>query len=263
MKAKRNLMIGLVVLLVILAVGVFAAQTVSDRADAASASADATIPLTSLTSSADVESFGYTWQGDTLNFEQRQEVVESESESTSETADDSASASASEETEPETETVWYLADDPEYQLDQSTVSSMLTAFANLEASRQLTEVSEEYGLDEPTLTFWMTADGETTTWVCGATNDVTGTIYLQKQGEDTVYLVDSTKVTVFEKSRMDLADTSASTEDIASSEATSSEATSGEAASSESTSSEDTSGEAASSEATSSEATSSEATSAE
>ena len=51
----------------------------------------------------------------------------------------------------------------------------------------------------------MTANGETTTWICGATNDVTGTVYLQKQGEDTVYLVDTNKVTVFEKSRMDLA----------------------------------------------------------
>ena len=38
MKAKRNLMIGLVVLLVVLAVGVLAAQTVSDRDAAASAS---------------------------------------------------------------------------------------------------------------------------------------------------------------------------------------------------------------------------------
>ena len=211
MKAKRNLMIGLVVLLAILAVGVLAAQTVSDRAESASAAADETIALTSLESSADVDSFGYTWQGDTLNFEQRQETVESESQSTDSTSE--------EQTEPETETVWYLADDPEYQLDQSSVSSMLTGFVNLKASRQLDQSSEEYGLAQPTLTFWMTVDGETTTWICGATNDVTNDIYLQKQGEDTVYLVDSTKVSVFEKSRLDLADTTVGTEDIAASEA--------------------------------------------
>lgn len=256
MKAKRNLMIGLVILLVILAAGVFAAKTISDRDAAASASEDTTIALTSITASSEIESFGYTFEGETLNFEQRQEVVEDES--TSEAADDSASASASEETEPETETVWYLADDPEYKLDQSSVNSMLTAFVNLEASRQLTETSEEYGLEEPTLTFWMTADGETTTWICGATNDVTGTVYLQKQGEDTVYLVDTNKVTVFEKSRMELGDTSDATGDITTSEATSSEAVSSEAASSEAASSE-----AASSEATSSEAASSEAASGE
>ena len=163
--------------------------------------------------------------------------METESDS-SETAGDSASTSASQESEPETETVWYLADDPEYKLDQSSVNSMLTAFASLEASRQLTETSEEYGLEEPTLTFWMTANGETTTWICGATNDVTGTVYLQKQREDTVYLVDTNKVTVFEKSRMDLGDTSDSTGDIASSEATTSEAVSSEAATSESSSGE-------------------------
>ena len=250
MKAKRNLMIGLVVLLVVLAVGVLAAQTVSDRDAAASASEDTSIALTSLTASSEIESFGYTWQGDTLNFEQRQEVVETESDS-SETADDSASTSASQESEPETETVWYLADDPEYKLDQSSVNSMLTAFVNLEASRQLTETSEEYGLEEPTLTFWMTANGETTTWICGATNDVTGTVYLQKQGEDTVYLVDTNKVTAFEESRMDLGDTSDSAGDIASSETASSEATTSEAASSEAVSSEAATSESSSGEAAS------------
>ncbi len=110
---------------------------------------------------------------------------------------------------------------------------MLTAFVNLEASRQLTETSEEYGLEEPTLTFWMTANGETATWICGATNDVTGTIYLQKQGEDTVYLVDTDKVTVFEKSRMDLGDTSDTTGDIATSEEAASEVAASEADSAE------------------------------
>ena len=250
MKAKRNLMIGLVILLVILAAGVFAAKTISDRDAAASASEDTTIALTSITASSEIESFGYTFEGETLNFEQRQEVVEDEStsDSTSEAADESASTSTSEETEPETETVWYLADDPEYKLDQSSVNSMLTAFVNLEASRQLTETSEEYGLEEPTLTFWMTADGETTTWICGATNDVTGTVYLQKQGEDTVYLVDTNKVTVFEKSRMELGDTSDATGDINTSEAASSEAASSEAASSEAASSEAASSETVSGE---------------
>lgn len=258
MKAKRNLMIGLVILLVILAAGVFAAQTISDRDAAASASEDTTIDLVSITASSEIESFGYTFEGDTLNFEQREEVVEAESESTSEAADDSASTSASEETEPETEIVWYLADDPEYKLDQSSVNSMLTAFVNLEASRQLTETSEEYGLEEPTLTFWMTANGETTTWICGATNDVTGTIYLQKQGEDTVYLVDTNKVTVFEKSRMDLGDTSDATGDIVTSEAAASEAATSETASSEATTSEAATSEAAASEAAASEAASAE-----
>lgn len=240
MKAKRNLMIGLVILLVILAAGVLAAKTISDKDAAASASADAAISLTSITASSEIESFGYTFEGDTLTFEQRQEVVEDESASdnTSEAASDSTSTAGSEETEPETETVWYLVDDPEYKLDQSTVNSMLTAFVNLEASRQLTETSEEYGLEEPTLTFWMTANGETTTWSCGATNDMTGTVYLQKQGEDTVYLVDTNKVTIFEKGRMELGDTSDATGDIASSEEVTSEVTSSETAASEAVSSE-------------------------
>lgn len=107
MKAKRNLMIGLVILLVILAAGVLAAKTISDKDAAASASADAAISLTSITASSEIESFGYTFEGDTLTFEQRQEVVEDESASdnTSEAASDSTSTAGSEETEPETETV--------------------------------------------------------------------------------------------------------------------------------------------------------------
>ena len=45
----------------------------------------------------------------------------------SETAGDSASTSASQESEPETETeiVWYLADDPEYKLDQRDRKSVV------------------------------------------------------------------------------------------------------------------------------------------
>ena len=233
-------MMGRVTALGIRAAGVFAAKTISDKDAAASASADAAISLTSITASSEIESFGYTFEGDTLTFEQRQEVVEDESASdnTSEAASDSTSTAGSEETEPETETVWYLVDDPEYKLDQSTVNSMLTAFVNLEASRQLTETSEEYGLEEPTLTFWMTANGETTTWSCGATNDMTGTVYLQKQGEDTVYLVHTNKVTIFEKGRMELGDTSDATGDIASSEEVTSEVTSSETAASEAASAE-------------------------
>ena len=80
---------------------------------------------------------------------------------------------------------------------------------------------------------------------------MTGTVYLQKQGEDTVYLVDTNKVTAFEKSRMDLGDTSDSAGDIASSETASSEATTSEAASSEAVSSEAATSESSSGEAAS------------
>ena len=68
MKAKRNLMIGLVVLLVVLAVGVLADQTISDRDAAVSASEDTSTAFTSLTASSELESVGYNWPGDSLNF---------------------------------------------------------------------------------------------------------------------------------------------------------------------------------------------------
>lgn len=205
MKAKKTLLIGLVAVLLLLCIGVFAAQKINNAYSQETQEEETAILLTDFSTS-EIESFGYTYQGQSLTFEKREEVVQSDTE---ETEDTSASSE-----EPETETVWYIADDPEYKINQSTVSSMLTAFVTMQAERELTQVSTEYGLNDPTLSIWVTANGETTRWICGTTNDMTGTIYLQQEGQEGVYLVDSSRVSIFQKTKLDLMDTTDSTVDI-------------------------------------------------
>lgn len=214
MKVKKNLLTGLIIAMVLLILAVFASQKINEASIAEEE--ETTILLTDFSTS-EIETFGYTYQGQSLTFAKREEVVQSDE---SQASDDSAT-SDTEESEPETETVWYLTDDPEYKINQNTVSSMLTAFVTLQADRELTQVSPEYGLDEPTLTIWVTANDETTQWICGVANDITGTIYLQQQGQEGVYLVDSNRVSIFEKSKMDLMDTSSLTTDIVSDESSS------------------------------------------
>lgn len=226
MKAKRNLLIGLIVVLVILSLGAVAAQQIG-KAASESASDDSTVLMTNFSSSSDIDSFGYTYNGQSLTFEKREEVVQSdssqptddsaassESDSSSSTASGDTSAdtstSATTDSEPETETVWYIADDPEYKINQTTINSMLTGLATMQASRELTQSSEDFGLDNPTLTIWVTANGETTKWICGATNSMTNTVYVQEEGKDSVYLVDSSRLTTFQKTKTDLMDTTSS-----------------------------------------------------
>ena len=43
---------------------------------------------------------------------------------------------------------------------------------------------------------------------------MTGTIYLQQEGQEGVYLVDRSRVAIFQKTKMDLMDTTDSTADI-------------------------------------------------
>ena len=53
---------------------------------------------------------------------------------------------------------------------------------------------------------WVTAGGETYAWTLGAENSVTGSIYLQVQGqEDTVYLVSVSALSSLESTKIELA----------------------------------------------------------
>ena len=196
MQSKKILLGALAALLVLLAAGLAGAKAL---AGAQQAQADESQPAIDLAafSPADIQAFGYTFGGESLSFEAVQQSAEnSESGAGSQSGSDPQAQQA--------ETVWRLADEPELELEQSLISTMLTALGNLTAQRQLGQPSEEYGLDQPTMTLWATANGETTTWLVGAENAVTGSVYLQKQGEDTVYLVAAGKLTALQKAKADL-----------------------------------------------------------
>lgn len=100
---------------------------------------------------------------------------------------------------------WILAEDPYYHLDTTTCNTMLTALTDLRAKRQLTaETGEDYGMDAPQVTVTVTAVGETNTYCFGAENSVTGDLYLQKEGDASIYTVAGTKAACFEQTKADL-----------------------------------------------------------
>lgn len=183
MKTKQLLLIALLAVVALLAAGLVAVRSL-DTSEADSASDE--IDLAPF-APADIEGFGYTFGGETLEFASKETPAEDESSS-------------------ETETTWYLTDDPDYELDQSAISTMLVALGNLTAQRQFENTGEDYGFDEPILTAWVTAGGETYAWTLGAENSVTGSMYLQVQGqEDTVYLVSVSALSTLESTKIELA----------------------------------------------------------
>ena len=183
MKTKQLLLIALLAVVALLAAGLVAVRSLdTEEADSASDEIDLA-PF----APADIEAFGYTFGGETLEFASKETPAEDESSS-------------------ETETTWYLTDDPDYELDQSAISTMLVVLGNLPAQRQFENPGEDYGFDEPILTAWVTAGGETYAWTLGAENSVTGSMYLQVQGqEDTVYLVSVSALSALESTKIELA----------------------------------------------------------
>ncbi len=167
MEAKRRTLGLLVVLAALLGAALWAVTQSNAASQAASSAAEeGSISLCSF-SSQDLESIQYTYQGQTFTLQY-----------------DSGS--------------WTLAQDPDYHLDASACNTMVTALSTLKAKRQLTpQAGEDYGLENPELTVTVTAAGETTTFLFGAQNGVTGDQYLCREGEQTLYTVSGSKSACF------------------------------------------------------------------
>ena len=173
-KTKQRTLIVLLVL-VFLAGGAFAALAVKNAqaAQAESAAAEGTIPLSSFAAD-DLTELAVTYNGET---------------NTLTVADGS----------------WTLAEDPAYHLDATACNTMVTALSALNAKRQLTEEpGEDYGFTDASLTVTVTAAGETNTFTFGAENAATGDIYLKKAGDDALYTVAASKAACFALSRAEL-----------------------------------------------------------
>ena len=174
MKTKQHTLIVLLVL-VFLAGGAFAALTVKNAqaAQAESAAAEGTIPLSSFAAD-DLAELAVTYNGETNTL----------------TAADGS---------------WTLAEDPAYHLDDTACNTMVTALSALNAKRQLTEEpGENYGFTDESLTVTVTAAGETNTFTFGAENAATGDIYLKKAGDDALYTVAASKAACFALNRAEL-----------------------------------------------------------
>lgn len=174
MKAKQRalwILAGLIVLAGI----VLGLLTVQNRQaeQAVSAAADGTIPLAAV-SADELTRIRITYQGETNTLEYR-------------------------------DGSWTLAEDPDYHLDPSACNTMLTALASLNAKRELTpQAGEDYGLEAPAVTVEVTAAGQTDVYTFGGSNAVTGDLYLQKNGGETLYTVSGSKAACFEQTKADL-----------------------------------------------------------
>ena len=174
MKAKQRTL-GVLLFLILLAGGVFALLTLRNAREeqAASAAADGTIPLAAVSGN-DLTQIVLHYQGETNTLLY--------------TADG-----------------WTLAEDPAYHLDTSACNTMLTALSSLNAKRELSpQAGEDYGFAEPALTIEVTAAGETDTYTFGASNTMTGDLYVRKNNSDVIYTVSGTKAACFELTRAEL-----------------------------------------------------------
>lgn len=174
MKAKQRTL-GVLLFLILLAGGVFALLTLRNAREeqAASAAADGTIPLAAVSGN-DLTQIVLHYQGETHTLLY--------------TADG-----------------WTLAEDPAYHLDTSACNTMLTALSSLNAKRELSpQAGEDYGFAEPALTIEVTAAGETDTYTFGASNTMTGDLYVRKNNSDVIYTVSGTKAACFELTRAEL-----------------------------------------------------------
>ena len=119
------------------------------------------------------------------------------------------------------EDTWTARNDEELKLDQNAVETMLDEIALLEAAEVVEGAGDfsEYGFDTPENVITATTAEGTVTLNIGMENTVTGQYYLQKAGEDTLYLVSGSFPPSFEKSLADLEDTSEGTETVNETEA--------------------------------------------
>ncbi len=176
MRAKQKMLCVLLALVVFMAICLAGLLYSNAKADqAASASAEGTISLSAFAVE-ELSSIVYTYNGETISLDYDGDT-------------------------------WTMTDDKEYHLDQTKCNTMATSLSTLNAKRQLTaQPGEDYGLSEPTVSITVTAAGKSKTFYFGASNAMTGDVYLQMDGDDAVYTVSSSKISCFQYVKTELFD---------------------------------------------------------
>lgn len=117
---------------------------------------------------------------------------------------------------------WYCQTDKTIAIDQDKITSMLDAVVSVKAEERISDYENlsDYGLEEPSQTVKLKLQDQVITLQWGEMNSILGWDYLQKEGEDTVYLVETSIKTTFEKSLADLTVVETTTETEISEEVT-------------------------------------------
>ena len=116
---------------------------------------------------------------------------------------------------------WLYDENTDLDMDESAITSMLNTAGSLLGQEKISEYAslDTYGLDSPVKKITVTlADGTVLTIRVGAYNEIVGLYYLMVDGDENLYLVDSTIYDTFEVSNADIevveAETEENTEEI-------------------------------------------------
>ncbi len=176
MQRQKKQFIVIMILLVVCAAAYIGLRVYNDRQDKKEeAEAEAAkITVTDLKSD-DITAFSYIYQDQTLSFAKE-------------------------------DGTWYYEGDKSVSIDQDQISAMLSAVTAIEATDSVKDYDSlsDYGLDEPVNVITLTTADGTTTLNIGDENTMLSDYYLTKEGDDTVYLVESSVKTTFDKSVEDL-----------------------------------------------------------
>lgn len=115
---------------------------------------------------------------------------------------------------------WYDAEDHTLNIEQYLIKNMLSSVAPLKAEQIIENVTDmnQYGLAEPSRTIQYETEDAAYVFEVGDYNSVSSVHYIRKPGENTVYAVSSSTVTVFNKTKDDLINTTAEESEEVSSE---------------------------------------------
>ena len=174
-KQKKQLLVLLVllILLILAYIGISFYNTSKEEEEAEQAEAE-TIHVTSLSVS-DITEFSYVLDGETLSF-------------TKNGSD------------------WSYDADQSIDIDEDVLETLLEKAADITSTEEVTEydILADFGLEEPANVISLTTEEATTTIYVGSENEVTGDYYLMLADGDTIYVVDSTVATGFNKTIEDL-----------------------------------------------------------
>lgn len=95
---------------------------------------------------------------------------------------------------------WICSEHKDYDLDEGLVDDIAAVFTDVEATCTVEEPMEmaEYGLDTPAMNISVTTnEGETTTFLIGNKNDITGDYYVMLSDSDDLYMVSSSFTSKF------------------------------------------------------------------
>lgn len=101
---------------------------------------------------------------------------------------------------------WLYDGDTSLDLDEDSITSMLSAVSNLTTEEALEEYDSlsDYGLDTPSNTITVTTADGTITLLAGNQNEITNSYYMMTSDSDTVYLISTDLNSTFSSAVDDL-----------------------------------------------------------